>query len=86
MCRIPAYYTGIPGLYVHRLADDPLKWTCAHASGFRVGGIFNSVIEALDMVNDHFNGLKIDWCRAIPQLRADTDAWIAVISFKAKYL
>jgi len=83
---IPAYRCAIPGLLVHRKADEiAWAWTVSHHSGFKIGGRFKSQEEAQQMVGEHFRRTKVDWRVAPEHLVRNIYSEIEARSFQQKF-
>ena len=80
-------WTGVPGLFITVLPDEPTVFTITHICGLRLGGRFDSFEDAVAQMHAHDHGSvsKIRWAQPPAELRLDKAAEIWMWSFRNKW-
>lgn len=81
-------WTGIPGLWVTPIPEHAgEKYRISMGSGFALGGVFDSVKEAVAAIHTHADGaaLLIPWTREPAELASNKAAFMFFLTFRAAY-
>lgn len=68
---VDAWHTGIPGLFITRIPEEPTVYTVMHFSGLRIGtSRFHNVEAGCKLVHEVFDD-KVDFTQKARELRQD---------------